>query len=43
VFTKQVQHPGIKPREFEKHIARRNDAWFSRKMEAIWKWAIRRL
>jgi len=43
VYAKHVTHPGIKAREFEKHIARRNKRWFSRKMEAIWKWAIRRL
>lgn len=38
-----VQHPGTAPREFEKHIARRNELWFRRKMETIWKWVIRRL
>lgn len=42
-FAKEVHHPGTEPREFEKHIARKNEGWYSRKMEAIWKWTIRRL
>jgi len=43
VFAQHVDHPGIRPREFEKHIAEDNEQWFNRKMEAIWKWTIRRL
>lgn len=43
VFAQHVDHPGITPREFEKHVATKNEGWFSKKMEAIWKWAIRRL
>lgn len=43
VGAMHVDHPGTKAREFEKHIRRKNENWYSRKMEVIWKWAIRRL
>lgn len=43
VRAKEVMHPGIAARKFHEHIARKNKVWFSRTMENIWRWAIRRL
>lgn len=39
----QVQHPGIKAREFEEVIAENNKPWFSRTMENAWRRIIRSL
>ncbi len=43
VRARSVQHPGIKPREFPKHIARKNEAWYSRTMENAWRRVLRSL
>jgi hypothetical protein len=39
----QVQHPGIKAREFEEVIAEEEKQWFSSTMENIWRRTIRAL
>jgi hypothetical protein len=39
----QVQHPGIKPREFEEVIAEEELPWFRRAIENIWQRTIRAL
>jgi len=42
-YPRQVKHPGIKAREFEKTIAEDEKAWFSRTMNNIWRRAIRQM
>jgi len=39
----QVQHPGIKAREFEEVIAEEELPWFRNTMENIWRRTIRAL
>jgi len=39
----QVEHPGIKAREFEEVIAKEEKPWFSRTMENLWRRVIRAL
>lgn len=41
VSKKQVDHPGIKARKFEEHIARKFNSWFKRSVENAWRRATR--
>lgn len=43
VGAQKVEHPGIKPRLFHKHIMRKNESWYSRTMENAWRRIIRAL